>query len=90
MKRDRIEEIAELLDKRGKLTLEQLDEQFPNVSQMTLRRDLFQLEQEGRIIRVRGGAMSVKEVQKVLVNLTPRRRPSTRTKRSRSRRRRRA
>mgnify|MGYP003504107194 CR=1 FL=1 len=65
MKRDRIEEIAELLDKRGKLTLEQLDEQFPNVSQMTLRRDLFQLEQEGRIIRVRGGAMSVKEVQKV-------------------------
>ena len=64
MKRERIEEIADLLDKRGKLTLEQLDEQFPNVSQMTLRRDLFQLEQEGRIIRVRGGAMSVKEVQK--------------------------
>ncbi len=65
MKRDRIEEIADLLDKRGKLTLEQLDEYFPHVSQMTLRRDLFQLEQEGRIIRVRGGAMSVKEVQKV-------------------------
>ncbi len=65
MKRDRVEEIAELLDKRGKLTLEQLDDYFPHVSQMTLRRDLFQLEQEGRIIRVRGGAMSVKEVQKV-------------------------
>ncbi len=65
MKRDRIEEIAELLDKRGKLTLDQLDDFFPNVSQMTLRRDLFQLEQQGRIIRVRGGAMSVKEVQKV-------------------------
>ncbi len=65
MKRERIEEIAELLDKRGKLTLDQLDDFFPNVSQMTLRRDLFQLEQQGRIIRVRGGAMSVKEVQKV-------------------------
>ena len=26
MKRERIEEIADLLDKRGKLTLEQLDE----------------------------------------------------------------
>jgi len=64
MKRERIEEIAELLDKRGKLTLEQLEEYFPRVSQMTLRRDLFQLEEEGRIIRVRGGAMSVKEVQK--------------------------
>ncbi len=64
MKRDRIAEIAELLDKRGKLSLEQLEEYFPNVSQMTLRRDLFQLEEEGKIIRVRGGAMSVREVQK--------------------------
>ena len=46
MKRERILEIAELLDKRGKLTLEQLEEYFPTVSQMTLRRDLFQLEEE--------------------------------------------
>ncbi len=65
MKRERIEEIAELLDKRGKMSLDQLEECFPNVSQMTLRRDLFQLEEDGRIIRIRGGAMSVKEVQKV-------------------------
>ena len=65
MKRERIEEIAEILDKRGRMTLEQLEEVFPNVSQMTLRRDLFQLEEDGRVIRIRGGAMSVKEVQKV-------------------------
>ena len=65
MKKERIEEIAEILDKRGKMTLEQLEEVFPSVSQMTLRRDLFKLEEDGRIIRVRGGAMSVKEVQKV-------------------------
>ncbi len=64
MKRKRIAEIAELLDKRGKMTLEQLEEYFPTVSQMTLRRDLFQLEEEGKIIRIRGGAMSVREVQK--------------------------
>ena len=64
MKRDRITEIAELLDKRGKLTLEQLEEYFPNVSQMTLRRDLFQLEEDGKVIRIRGGAMSVREVEK--------------------------
>ena len=64
MKRDRIAEIAELIDKRGKLTLKQLETHFPNVSQMTLRRDMFQLEKEGKIIRVRGGAMSVHEVQK--------------------------
>ena len=65
MKRDRIDRIADLLDKRGKLSLEQLAEYFPDVSQMTLRRDLVLLEQQDRIIRVRGGAMSVKEVQKV-------------------------
>ncbi|MDE6850206.1 MAG: DeoR family transcriptional regulator [Clostridia bacterium] len=65
MKRERIEEIAEILDKRGKMTLEQLEKEFPSVSQMTLRRDLYQLEEDGRIIRIRGGAMSVKEVQKV-------------------------
>ena len=64
MKRERIAEIAELLDKRGKLTLEQLAEHFPGVSMMTLRRDLLQLEKEGKIIRIRGGAMSVNEVQK--------------------------
>lgn len=65
MKKERIEEIAEILDKRGKMTLEQLEKEFPSVSQMTLRRDLYKLEEDGRIIRVRGGAMSVKEVQKV-------------------------
>ncbi len=64
MKRERIEEIAELIDKRGKLTLKQIENHFPTVSQMTIRRDLFQLEEEGRIIRIRGGAMSVKEVEK--------------------------
>ena len=65
MKRERIEELAEVIDKRGKMTLEQLEEVFPDVSQMTLRRDLLKLEEDNRIIRIRGGAMSVKEVQKV-------------------------
>ncbi len=65
MKRDRIDQIADTLDKRGKMSLEQLEDVFPQVSQMTLRRDLLQLEQDGRIIRIRGGAMSVREVQKV-------------------------
>ncbi len=64
MKRERILEIAELIDKRGKLSLKQLGEYFPRVSQMTLRRDLFLLEEQGKIIRVRGGAMSVRDVQK--------------------------
>ncbi|MBQ7368948.1 MAG: DeoR/GlpR transcriptional regulator [Clostridia bacterium] len=64
MKRDRITEIAELIDKRGKLSLKQLSSYFPKVSLMTLRRDLFDLEEQGKVIRIRGGAMSVRDVQK--------------------------
>ena len=64
MKRERIEKIADLIDKRGKVSLKQLTDYFPRVSQMTLRRDLLTLEEQGKIIRVRGGAMSVKDVQK--------------------------
>lgn len=65
MKKERLEAVAELLDKRGKLSLSQLCEAFPEVSEMTLRRDLLKLEQQNRLIRIRGGAMSVKEVKKV-------------------------
>ena len=64
MKRDRIFEIESLINKRGKLSLKQLQESFPNVSQMTIRRDLLALEKDGKLIRVRGGAMSVQDVQK--------------------------
>ncbi len=64
MKRERILDVAELLDKRGKLSLKELGKHFPGVSQMTLRRDLLQLEEDGKVIRVRGGAMSVREVEK--------------------------
>lgn len=65
MKRDRISQIEELINKRGKLSLKQLGENFPHVSQMTLRRDLLALEKDGKIIRVRGGAMSVQDAQKI-------------------------
>ncbi len=64
MKNARIAEVAELLNKRGKLSLKQLGDAFPHVSHMTLRRDLLQLEEEGKVIRIRGGAMSVHEVEK--------------------------
>ena len=63
-KRTRIEEIALLIEKNGKMSLEELAVQFPDVSDMTLRRDLLELEKENKVIRVRGGAMSVLEVQK--------------------------
>ena len=46
MKRTRIEEIAHLIEKNGKMSLEELAVQFPDVSDMTLRRDLLELEKE--------------------------------------------
>jgi DeoR/GlpR family transcriptional regulator of sugar metabolism len=64
MKRERIEKIAELIDKRSVVSLSELCNFFPKVSEMTLRRDLFALEEEGRIVRVRGGAKSIKDLQK--------------------------
>ncbi len=65
MKNERIESIASLLDQRGKLSLKQLNSYFPNVSEMTLRRDLLYLEKKNRVVRIRGGAMSVNEIKKV-------------------------
>ena len=48
MKRTRIDEIALLIEKNGKMSLEELAVQFPDVSDMTLRRDLLELAKENR------------------------------------------
>lgn len=61
---DRIKKISELIEKQGRVSLDELIERFKSVSSMTLRRDLLELERAGEIIRVRGGAVSVRELQK--------------------------
>lgn len=48
-------EVLNLLEKNSALTVEQLAESL-NVSEVTIRRDLVQLEKEGLIVRHRGGA----------------------------------
>lgn len=63
MKRHRIEQLTELIEKRGKLSMAQLSEYFPEYSEMTLRRDLKELEETGKVVRVRGGVRSVLELQ---------------------------
>ncbi|MET3696477.1 DeoR family transcriptional regulator [Bacillus oleivorans] len=50
----------------GKVEIEQLSEEL-NVSPMTIRRDLAQLEEEGHVIRVHGGAV----LPKPLITETP-------------------
>lgn len=64
MNTERIKKISELIEMQGRISLDELIGRFKNVSSMTLRRDLLYLENAGEIIRVRGGAVSVRELQK--------------------------
>ena len=62
MANNRKEKIAKLLEQKGEVHLNQLKALFPNVSEMTLRRDLISLENEGLVIRTYGGAVSTKNI----------------------------
>lgn len=60
--KDRLFHIKEFIDKNGKVTLHELECAFPDVSSMTIRRDLNRLEEENAVLRVSGGAISVNTV----------------------------
>ncbi len=60
--KDRLFNIKEFIDKNGRVTFHELECMFPNVSSMTLRRDLNRLEEDNAIIRISGGAISVNTV----------------------------
>lgn len=64
MKKNRLEQIKEIIEKHGKVTYEELGALLPDVSNMTLRRDLIALEAQGVILRIRGGAISLDEITK--------------------------
>ena len=52
--------IKEMLAEKPFVSLKELESAFPNVSSMTLRRDIEYFEQHGDAIKVRGGARSMK------------------------------
>lgn len=56
---DRRKIINAYIHEKGEVRLKELEKMFPEVSSMTLRRDLIYLENKGYIIRVRGGAKSI-------------------------------
>lgn len=60
MKTARREYIRELLHTKPFVSLNELTELFPDVSNMTLRRDIEFFESQGEAIKVRGGARSMK------------------------------
>ena len=56
----RQERIKEYIEKKNVVTIRELQELFPDVSLMTIHRDLDALMAEGVVVKFRGGAKSVK------------------------------
>lgn len=57
MNQIRRENIGKYIQEKGAVTVKEIGALFPDVSLMTIHRDLEKLEEEGSIIRTRGGAM---------------------------------
>ena len=62
--KERLQKIKEFVDRYGKVSIKELENNFPEVSSMTIRRDLERLERENSLIRVPGGAVSVDSITK--------------------------
>ena len=56
----RQEQIREYIEEKNVVTIKELQVLFPNVSLMTIHRDLDALEKEGAVVKFRGGAKSVR------------------------------
>lgn len=55
----RRESIGKYIQEKGAVTVKEISALFPEISSMTIHRDLEKLEEEGIITRTRGGAVSV-------------------------------
>jgi len=64
MTEERRRAIEQLVSSKGEALLSELEELFPEISSMTLRRDLIYLEKIGIVRRTRGGAISVSRINK--------------------------
>lgn len=60
MKAARRQIIRKILQSKPFVSLKELEEHFPEVTSMTLRRDIEYFEQQGELIKVRNGARSMK------------------------------
>ena len=59
---DRRDNIREYIRARGEVQFKELEQLYPSVSSMTIRRDLAYLEGKGHIIKTRGGAKAISQV----------------------------
>lgn len=60
MNRIRQDRIKEFIEEKNVVTIKELQELFPDVSLMTIHRDLDALEATGAVVKFRGGARSVR------------------------------
>lgn len=60
MSKERREKIRQLLQTKAYISLSELCENFPDVSEMTIRRDIAFFEEKGDAIKVRGGVRSTR------------------------------
>jgi DeoR/GlpR family transcriptional regulator of sugar metabolism len=58
--KERTKEILRVIQKEKEVTVSRLSERF-GVSEVTIRKDLFELEHQGLILRTHGGAMAITE-----------------------------
>lgn len=72
MLNERRTQILETVNQRGTVMFSTLMQMFPDVSEMTLRKDLKNLDEEGRLVRIHGGARSLDTVHGVDTPLTQR------------------
>ncbi len=60
MYKERREIIREIFNSQPFTSFKELEAKFPNLSSMTIRRDIDYFENKGEVVKVRGGARSVK------------------------------
>jgi DeoR family transcriptional regulator, fructose operon transcriptional repressor len=58
----RRDQLREYIQNKGEVQLKDLEQLFPDVSSMTIRRDLTFLENKGYLIRTRKGAKSISQI----------------------------
>ncbi|MBE7010181.1 MAG: DeoR/GlpR transcriptional regulator [Ruminococcaceae bacterium] len=63
---DRRLSIFELIEQQGEISIHELETLFPDVSSMTLRRDLDYLESKNKIVKIKGGAKSLSHLSRSL------------------------
>jgi DeoR/GlpR family transcriptional regulator of sugar metabolism len=61
---NRKERLNNYIQLKGEVKISELEKIFSDVSTMTIRRDLEYLEQQGEVLRVRGGVVSIEHVSK--------------------------